>query len=429
MEMKIQPAAKIEGRTKVPGDRDIGLGALLFSSLSEGTVEIEGIPETEERRSTVDCLQQLGGEFAENGTKLTVKGKGLRGFQEPEDVLNAGNSHTAAHLLAGLLSGQPFHSTLTGGTSLKSCSLKTVTEPLMQMGASISGRHRGEQLPLAIRGYDLLPINYSLPPASSRLKSALLTASLFSRGITTLVDNYQTNDHTERALRHLGVQIDKTGKHYTNIMAPLHLQGDNFYVPGDISSAAFLIVAATLAQRGEVYLEDVGINPCRTTVLEVLDQMGADIRMENRREYNFEPLADLVIRGGRKLMGTEIGEMALCRLSDDLPPVVVAALFAQGDTVIKGTNVLPQDKKAQLKHLCSELGKMGAKINQQEKSLIISGSAGLTGASCESHGDDAVAMALATAALFARGETIISGAEAALASFPGFFDVMHDLVS
>ncbi|MEW5922274.1 MAG: 3-phosphoshikimate 1-carboxyvinyltransferase [Bacillota bacterium] len=429
MEITIRPAEKIEGRTRMPGDTDIALGALLLSSLSEGTVEIEGIPETEDTRSTLNCLKGLGGEFEEIGLKIKVKGKGLRGLKEPDDVLDAGKSDTTARLLTGLLAGQPFHSTLTGEKSLKKYSMKNVTEPLMQMGASISGRHNGEHLPLAIRGYDLLPINYTLPVACSQLKSALLTAALYSRGVTEITDLYHTRDHTERALRHLGVRIEKLGRHYINLKGPVQLKGERFYIPGDISRAAFFIVASTLAPRGELYLEDVGINPSRAGIIEVLGRMGAEIRLENRREYNNEPLADLVVKGGRKLKGTEIAGSMMHRLIDEIPALAVAALFAEGDTILKGVNTLQTEKSERLRLLSLELRKMGALVEELDDRLVIRGNSKLSGARCESHSDHAVAMALATAALFAEDESVIYGAEAAQSSFPGFFDVMNRIAS
>lgn len=429
MKTTISPAERIEGRIKMPGDRDIALRALLFSSLSEGTMEIEGIPDMDDTRATLRCLKDLGGEIVINGEKATVRGKGLRGLKEPDNVLDAGNSDSTASLLTGLLAGQPFHSTLTGESSLKNYSMRSLTEALMQMGASISGRQNGECLPLAIRGYDLLPINYVLPIASPQIKSALLTASLYSRGVTALIDNYQTRDHTERALRYLGAPIEKLGRYYINLKNPEALKGEKFCIPGDISMASFFIVAAALAPRGELYLEDVGINPSRTGILEVLGRMGADIRIENQREHNCEPLADLIVKGGCKLKGTEIREMMLYRLSDEIPILAVAALFAAGDTMIKGVNKLPLEKAQQLKFLFSELRKLGAAVEEQEEQIIIRGGTKLVGAQCESNGDHVVAMALATAALFAQGESVICDSDVVHSSCPGYYDLLSKLVS
>lgn len=431
MEITIKPAEKIEGLVRMPGDTDIALGALLYSALSESVIDVEGITKTEDTKAALKCLKGLGAEITENGTKIKVKGNGLRGLKEPDDVLDAGKSDLTARLLTGLLAGQPFHSTLTGEKTLKKHSMKRVTEPLLQMGASISGRHNGEHLPLAIRGYDLLPLNYTLPVACTQLKSALLTAALFSRGVSEITDLYHTRDHAERALRHLGVPINKLGSHYINLKGPAQLKGERFYIPGDLSKAAFFIVAAALAPRGELYLVDVGINPSRTAIIDLLGRMGAEIRIENRRELNNEPLADLIVSGGSKLKGMEIAEGMLQRLVDELPALVVAALHAQGDTLIRGLYQLPPDKADRLGLLLPELRKMGAQVVEQDGSLVIrgNGSKKLSGAKCKSYGDHTVAMALATSALLARDASVIDGAEAAQAAFPEIFDVMNKLAS
>lgn len=429
MEITIKPVESVRGQIRVPGDKSISHRALLFSSLTEDTVEIEGLLEAEDTLSTRNCLRDLGVELEGNGEKLTVKGKGLRGFEEPDNVLDAGNSGTTARLLTGLLAGQPFHSTLTGDGSLRRRPMQRVTEPLKQMGASISGRNNGCLLPLSIRGYDLLPINYTLPVASAQVKSALLIAALYSRGTSEIIDRYSTRDHTERALRYLGADIKKLGKYHIVFKSPVKLKGEIFRIPGDISAAAFFIVAAALAPGGELYIEDVGINPSRTGILEVLERMGARIHILNKREYNYEPVADLLVKGGRNLKGTVISGEMIPRVIDEIPVLAVAALFAEGETVIKGAAELRIKESDRLKSITLELQKMGAKVQELPDGLVIQGGAKLSGARCESHGDHRVAMALATAALFAESESVISGVEAVQISFPGFFEIMSGLAS
>jgi 3-phosphoshikimate 1-carboxyvinyltransferase len=429
MEITIKPVEKIAGQVKVPGDKSISHRALLFSALIEGTIEIEGLLAADDTRATLNCLKELGVEFAADGEKLTVKGRGLRGFEEPDNVLDAGNSGTTARLLAGLLAGQPFYSTLTGDGSLRRRPMKRVTEPLRQMGASISGRHNSEHLPLSIRGYDLLPISYTLPVPSAQVKSALLIAALYSRGTSEIKDPYNTRDHTERALRYLGAEIKKAGRSFIILKSPAKLKGERFRIPGDISAAAPFIVAATLAPRGELYLENVGINPTRTGMLDVLAQMGAGISILNEREDNCEPVADLLVRGGFKLKGVEISGEMIPRVIDEIPLLAVAALFAQGETVIKGASELRVKESDRLSSISNELQKMGALIKELPDGLAISGGARLSGARCESRGDHRIAMALATAALFAGSESVIGGAEAVAASFPGFFTVLNGIAS
>ena len=429
MEISINPAEKIEGRIRVPGDKSISHRALLFSSLADDTIEVEGLLKAADTISTMNCLRKLGVEFEEEGEKIKVKGKGLRGLTEPDDVLNAENSGTTARLLTGLLAGQPFYSMLTGDPSLRKRPMKRISAPLQQMGASISGRQNSELLPLSIRGYDLLPINYTLPLPSAQVKSALLIAALYSRGISEIIDYYNTRDHTERMLQYLGAGIEKKGKYHIVMKGPSRLKGDRICIPGDISSAAFFIVAAALAQRGELYIENVGINPSRAGILEVLDAMGADIRILNKKEYNFEPVADLLVKGGAKLKGTEIAGEMVPRLIDEIPVLAVAALFAEGDTMIRGAAELRVKESDRIKTISLELQKMGAVIKELPDGLIIKGNAKLSGARCESHGDHRIAMALATAALFAESESVINGVEAVGISFPGFFDLMNGLVS
>lgn len=427
MEIIIKPAEKIEGQTNVPGDKSISHRALILSSLAEDTVEIEGLLKSADTLSTLKCLQELGVEFEENGRTVKVKGKGLHGFTEPDNVLDAGNSGTTARLLTGLLSGQPFHSVLTGDNSLRKRPMKRVTEPLRKMGAFISGRQNGELLPLAIRGNGLLPISYTLPVASAQVKSALLIAALFAGGTTEIIDYYHTRDHTERALRYLNADIIKTGSYHIVIKSPANLQGERFQIPGDISAAAFFIVAAALAPRGDLYLEEVGINPSRTGIIDLLKDMGAQISIHNRREYNCEPVADLLVKGGRPLRGITVGKEAIPRLVDEIPVLAVAGLFAKGETVIQGAEELRLKESDRLKSISLELKKMGAVIEELPDGLIIRGGARLSGTELESHGDHRIAMALSVAALFAESKSVIKGAETVSISFPDFFTVLNEL--
>ncbi|MDO9536326.1 MAG: 3-phosphoshikimate 1-carboxyvinyltransferase [Bacillota bacterium] len=429
MEITIRPVEKIEGQTRIAGDKSISHRALLLSSLAEGNIEIEGLFESEDTISNLNCLKELGVEVAGDWGKLIVKGKGLRGFKEPGNVLDAGKSGTTARLLTGMLAGQPFHSTLTGDVSLRNRPMEKLTGALIQMGASISGRHNNELLPLTIRGYDLLPINYSLPVASAQVKSALMIAALYSRGTTEIVDYFNTNDHTERALRYLGAGIEKTGKNHTIIKGSTKLKGEKFHIPGDISTAAYFIVAAALAPHGELYLEDIGINPTRTGILEVLGKMGAEIEVLNIREYNCEPVADLHVKSGRNLRGVEINKEMIPRLIDEIPLLTAAAIFAEGDTVIYGGTELGVKESVRLKSTTIELQKMGAVIEELPDRLLIRGSTKLSGTRYESNGDHRVTMALATAALFAESESVITGIEAVQASSPGFFETMKRLSS
>jgi len=425
--MKIKGIKKVTGEISVPGDKSISHRALIFSSLAKSTVEIEGLLKSDDILSTLRCLQGLGVTVEGEGELLKVRGKGLDGLDEPDNILNTGNSGTTARLLAGLLSGQQFHTVLTGDNSLRKRPMGRIIEPLRKMGALIDGRQNGSLLPLAIRGSELLPLNYTLPVASAQVKSALLIAALFARGTTQIVDCYQTRDHTERALRHLGVDIKNYGKYTICLRNPAGLRGERWQIPGDISAAAFFMVAAAIAPQGELYLREVGINPTRTGIIDLLKEMGAHISIHNVKGYNGEPIADLLIKGGRALRGIHINKETIPRIVDEVPILAVAGLFARGETVIRGAGELRLKESDRLKSITLELKKMGAKIAEFPDGLIIQGGAKLSGASLLSHGDHRIAMSLAIAALFAQNESVIKGAETVRISFPGFFNLLGKL--
>lgn len=429
MDVKIKPVQKMEGELKAPSDKSISHRALIYASLTEDTVEIEGLMQTEDIAATLDCLEQLGVEYEEDASRTRIHGKGLRGFKEPENVLDVGSSEIAASLLTGLLAGQPFFSTITGSQSLQRHHMKNITAPLQDMGATIKGRSENDLLPLSIRGYDLMPLKYDLPVSSAQVKSALLTAALFSRGISELTDLYCTRDHTERMLRYLGADINKLSDRHIALNSPSKLRGERLVIPGDISSSIYLALAAALSPGGELKITEVGINPSRTGALDILRMMGAKINIQNEREYNNEPVADLVVEGGGKLRGVELNGGAINRIIDDIPAVIVAAIYADGNTTIKtGTDLRPK-KAERLQNIIHELQKMGAAIEYKLDSVNIKGGAKLAGTECNSYGDYRIAMALAAASLFAENETTISSAEAVNNSVPGFYDLLKGLAS
>ncbi|MGI6307133.1 MAG: 3-phosphoshikimate 1-carboxyvinyltransferase [Dethiobacteria bacterium] len=427
MGITLEPREQVRGQAKIPGDKSISHRALIFSSLVEGTVEIEGLLAAEDTQATLRCLQKLGVEFQAEGPRLLVKGQGLRGLQEPDDFLQAGNSGTTARLLLGVLAGQPFFSVLTGDDSLRNRPMDRITKPLRQMGAFIEGRKKGTLLPLAVRGGDLTPIRYRLPVASAQVKSALLLAGLYTRGRVELLEPAPSRDHTERMLSYLGGRIGRGAKGEIILETPFKLAAKKLKIPGDLSSAAFFLVAAALAPRGELLLEEVGVNPTRTGILDILEKMGATVRVLNQREENGEPVADLFVQSGRTLKGVEISAHMIPRLVDEIPILAVAALFAAGETVIRGAGELRLKESDRLHALAMELRKMGAAIEELPDGLVIKGGEKINGAVCSSHGDHRIAMALAIASLFATGETIIQGIESVGVSFPDFFTLLDNL--
>lgn len=429
MEITLEPKEQVRGRLKMPGDKSISHRALILAALVAGTVEIEGLLAAGDTQATRLCLQQTGVEFQEAGVKLLVRGRGLHGLREPDDFLQAGNSGTTARLLLGVMAGQPFFSVLTGDSSLRKRPMARVGKPLRQMGALLEGRKGGTLLPLAVRGGNLVPIRYRLPVASAQVKSALLLAGLYTRGRVELLEPALSRDHTERMLSYLGARLEKGAPGEIALIAPCSLTAKKLKIPGDLSSAAFFLVAAALAPRGELLLEEVGVNPTRTGIIDVLQKMGAAIRVLNWREECGEPVADLLVQGGRPLTGVEINAPLIPRLVDEIPVLAVAALFAAGETVISGAGELRLKESDRLHALTAELQKMGAAIQELPDGLVIKGGQKINGAVCSSHGDHRIAMALAVAALFARGETVIRGIETVDISFPDFFTLLNNLTA
>ncbi len=429
MDITIEPRGGFKGQVKVPGDKSISHRALILSSLVEGTVEIEGLLKADDPLSTLHCLKSLGVEIAEDkvGQKVILKGVGLHNYIEPGDILDAGNSGTTARLLLGVLAGQPIFTVLTGDRSLRKRPMGRVSEPLKMMGAQIDGRAGGTLLPFSVRGTKLKPLHYVMPVASAQVKSAILLASLYTQGNTVIAEDIPSRDHTERMLLYLGARISREREGKVVIENPFRMAAESIRVPGDISSAAFFLVAAALSHGGELVIEEVGINPTRTGILNILLQMGARVEIFNQREYNLEPVADLYVKGGVPLKGVEITAEVIPSLVDEIPVLAVAALFAEGETVIRGAGELRVKETDRLQALSSELGKMGGKIKEMPDGLVIQGGAHVCGARCQSHGDHRIAMALAVAALYARGETVIEGVDAVPVSFPGFFEMLDQL--
>lgn len=429
MEITVQKAARLRGTVKVPGDKSISHRALLLGALAQGETTIEGFLPAQDCWSTVGCLEALGVEIIrKSGTCLVVRGAGRYGLREPESVLEAGNSGTTMRLLLGVLAGQPFYAVINGDASLRRRPMDRVVEPLTRMGARIWGRSGGRFAPLSIQGTaDLRPLSYRLPVASAQVKSALLLAGLQAEGITSIVEPAPTRDHTERMLRDFGVEV-RTEPGYIEVMGPCSLRGTAIDVPGDFSAAAFFLVAALIVPGSEVLLLDVGVNPTRTGLLEVLKDMGADIQVGPVRYRGSEPAADLLVRHS-PLRSSEVGGDLIPRLIDEVPILAVAATQAEGTTIIRDAAELTVKESNRLKAMAEELTRLGARAEATEDKLVIEGPARLRGARCQSHGDHRVAMALAVAGLVAEGSTTIEGAECIAISFPDFLDKLGTLVS
>lgn len=415
----VRGPAAVGGALRVPGDKSISHRALLLGALAHGTTEIRGLLQGEDCRATLAALRTLGVDISEaaDGT-LQVRGRGPEVLREPESVLDAGNSGTSLRLLAGLLAGRPFCSLLTGDASLCRRPMRRVVDPLRAMGATLLGRDNGGFPPLAIRGGGLRGVAWSSPIASAQVKSAILLAGLQATGETSVTEPILSRDHTERMLSAFGLAPRRDG---TTVTVPggKRLTAAEIAIPGDLSSAAFFLVAAAARPDVEVCIRDVGVNPTRTGLLEVLERMGARVRKARERIEAGEPVADIVVSGGR-LRGVAVGADLIPRLIDEVPALALAAALADGETVIEGAGELRVKEVDRLAAVAEEFGRLGVATAASQDGLCIRGGARLRGAAVSSRGDHRMAMSLAVAALFAEGETVIRDVECAATSFPGF---------
>jgi 3-phosphoshikimate 1-carboxyvinyltransferase len=370
-------------------------------------------------RSTLGLLKKLGVDVAEGNGILTVKGRDLFGFREPDDILDCGNSGTTIRLFSGVLAGQNFFSVLTGDASLRKRPMDRVTVPLIRMNADIRGRAEGRYAPLCINGRGLTGFTYEMPVASAQVKSAILLAGLHARGDTTVYEPVLTRDHTERMLEYMGADIERKSAGLTRIAAGLGITGQEINVPGDISSAAFFIVLAAIADQAEISIRGVGVNPSRTGILDVMRSMGADIRVANPRLSGNEPVADLFVRNGRLKAVTLSGD-TIPRIIDEIPVLAVAATQAQGKTVIRDAEELRVKETDRIKAIADGLRRMGAAVKENRDGLTIEGPVRLKAADCESLDDHRIALALSVAGLVADGETVIRNTECVAISFPEF---------
>ena len=378
------------------------------------------------------CLRGLGVEITEHSDCdawpgeecFEVVGVGLNGLQEPTDVLHAGNSGTTTRLVAGLLAGQSFLSVLTGDDSLRSRPMGRIVEPLREMGAVFMGRNIDTLLPLSVRGGDLNAIEYDLKVASAQVKSAILIAGLYANGRTAVRSPGQSRDHTERMMRHMGADVDIDG--LTVSVQTSNLSATNVRVPGDISSAAFWMVAGAAHPNASIRLTNVGINPSRTGVIEVLRSMGASLRMENVVEDALEPAADIIVESS-DLRGVEIANDIIPQVIDELPVLALAAARAKGETVIRNAEELRVKESDRITATVTGLAGLGVDIEETPDGMVIRGGAKLRGANVRSFGDHRIAMTMGIAGTISDGETAIDGADAADVSYPTFWSTLDSV--
>ncbi|WP_342624648.1 bifunctional prephenate dehydrogenase/3-phosphoshikimate 1-carboxyvinyltransferase [Pseudomonas alkylphenolica] len=412
------PGGQLSGRIRVPGDKSISHRSIMLGSLAEGTTEVEGFLEGEDALATLQAFRDMGVviEGPHHG-RVTIHGVGLNGLQPPPGPIYLGNSGTSMRLLSGLLAAQPFDTVLTGDASLSKRPMNRVANPLREMGAVIETGAEGRP-PMTIRGgHALKALTYTLPMASAQVKSCLLLAGLYAEGKTTVTEPAPTRDHTERMLRGFGYSVNVDGP-TASLESGGKLTATHIEVPADISSAAFFLVAASIAEGSELVLEHVGINPTRTGVIDILKLMGGDITLENQREVGGEPVADLRVRGAR-LKGIEIPEHLVPLAIDEFPVLFVAAACAEGRTVLRGAEELRVKESDRIQVMADGLLTLGVKCEPTPDGIIIDGGP-IGGGEVHGHGDHRIAMAFSVASLRASAPIRIHDCANVATSFPNF---------
>jgi 3-phosphoshikimate 1-carboxyvinyltransferase len=411
----------------VPGDKSISHRAVMFAAIADGVSSVRGFLDGGDCRSTIGVMRGLGVVVEERSTtELVIHGRGLHGLQEPNDILDCGNSGTTIRLMTGLLAGQRFSSFVSGSPQIRRRPMGRIVSPLRRMGAIIVGRQDGNFAPLGIGVTTLKGMEYQMPVASAQVKSCLLLAGLYAQGLTVLRQPGPARDHTERMLSAMGAPVEIVGNtvHSERPTSPLKpLQID---VPGDISSAAFLLVAASIVPGSHLTLMGVGVNPTRTGIVDALIEMGADIAYRNEREQSGEPVADIEV-SSTELHGASFGGEAIVTMIDELPVLAVAASQARGPTVVRDAGELRVKETDRVASTVTELRKFGVAIEPTADGFVIDGPTRLLGNAVESQSDHRLAMATTVAALAAQGQTVVYGAEVTGDSFPGFETTLQAL--
>lgn len=424
MDVRLKPAHGLGGSIALPGDKSISHRALMIAAIAEGVSQVEGLGEGADLRSTMYCLRALGVKIVEKADRVLVHGKGLLGLQSPEKALDAGNSGTTIRLLSGILAGQRFTTTITGDESLRRRPMARIIEPLRQMGVVIQG-DENDRAPLQIRGGRLKALRHRLPIPSAQVKSCILLAGLYAEGATTVVEPSQSRDHTERMLKHFGGSV-KAHELEVTIEGFPTFQGQSLSIPGDISSAAFFLIAVSLVKNSKLVIKKVGINPTRTGILEILTQMGGQIKVENQAIISNEPRADIVVESA-DLKGLKIDGMMIPRVIDEIPVLAVAATQAHGETIIRDAQELRVKESDRIRATVNNLRRMGVQVEELPDGMRIQGPQPLRGTVVDSYGDHRIAMSFAIAALVAQGETILRNAQCVHISFPGFFNTLEKI--
>ena len=419
--MVIQKIKKAVGQIKVPGDKSISHRAVMLGSLANGVTEISGFLKGADCLSTIDCFRKMGIDIDINGENVTVHGNGLRGLKKPDEMLYTGNSGTTTRLLCGILAGQNFDTSITGDASIQKRPMGRVVKPLSMMGAKIEN----EYCPLYITGTKLHGIDYKMPVASAQVKTAIILAGLYADGETVIHEIEKSRDHTELMLSAMGADLTVDNLDIT-VKPTNDLTAVNVDVPGDISSAAFFLVLGAIMPNSQITVTNVGINPTRTGIIDVLKDMGADITLENVHTSAGETVANITVRSS-SLKGTTVGGDIIPRLIDELPIIAVAAVFADGQTVIKDAQELKVKETNRIRAVVDEFNKCGIDITETDDGIIINGGKSIHGADFKTYGDHRMAMSLTVLAQLADSESTLDDSDCACVSYPTFFDDFYKL--
>lgn len=416
----------LRGTLVVPGDKSISHRSVMFGAIATGKTTVSGFLLGEDCLSTIDCFRKLGVKIDVDGTNVTIESAGMDAWLEPTEVLYTGNSGTTTRLMLGILAGTQLHTIMTGDASIGKRPMRRVIDPLRQMGAKITGRANGQYTPLAIQGTTLHAIDYTMPVASAQVKSAILLAGLRAQGTTIVREKEVSRDHTERMLRQFGAEVTVENG-VVSFKGGQALNGTHVSVPGDISSAAFFLVAGSIVPNSEIVLKNVGVNPTRAGIIEVLEQMGADMSVEIVGAEQAEPTATITIRTSN-LQATTIGGDIIPRLIDEIPILALLATQAQGTTIIKDAEELKVKETDRITAVVDELTKLGANIEATDDGMIIHGPTPLHGGSLKTYGDHRIGMMGAIAALITDGTVELDDSECIAVSYPTFFDHVATVV-
>lgn len=414
----VQPSLK--GTIRIPGDKSVSHRSIMFGAIAEGTTTVEGFLQSDDCLSTIDCFQKLGVKISIEGEKVTIKSDGIMNWKEPDEILYTGNSGTTTRLMLGILAGSSVSSVLIGDESIQKRPMRRVTDPLKQMSAKLIGRENGQFTPIAVEGTKLQAISYKMPVASAQVKSAILLAALNAEGETIVEESETSRDHTEKMLKHFGATIaveDKT----IRLQGGQKLTGTHVVVPGDISSAAFFLVAGAIVPNSKLTLTNVGLNPTRTGIMDVLQGMGASYSVNDSSNSSHEEMGTIEIESSY-LVGTEIGGELIPRLIDEIPIIALLATQANGKTVIKNAEELKVKETNRIDAVVNELKKLGADITATEDGMIIEGPTKLHGGNLLTYGDHRIGMMAAVASLITSEPVTIDNPGCIAVSYPTFFE-------